>query len=156
MMPENKMDSSVDEFREFIKEHPKLRQEVKDGKYTWKELYQEWYLLGEDNEQWHPYKKNTDEISNKETKAVEVKEVENRENSKPDKEDADKSDLIALLMNYMKNMDINQLQKYIANANQALAAIQSLLTSLKGGEGASQEHVRPEPVKSDPFVFRKD
>jgi hypothetical protein len=137
---------SVEEFREFIKEHPKLRQEVKNGNYTWQELFQEWYLLGGSNEQWETYKE----------KSALVQSTEKAVAEKSTTEDSEKSDIVSMLMNYMKNMDINQMQKYISNANQALAAIQTLIASLKG-EAQKQEEREPVPtLKSDPFVFRKD
>ncbi|WP_062197744.1 spore coat protein YlbD [Massilibacterium senegalense] len=47
---------SVEEFRDFVKRHPKLREEVLNGKKSWQEIYEDWVILGEDNSRFEPYK----------------------------------------------------------------------------------------------------
>ena len=43
---------SVEKFREFVKLHPHLRNEVIQKQTTWQELFEEWYLLGENHPRW--------------------------------------------------------------------------------------------------------
>ena len=38
---------SMEEFKAFLKKHPSLVYEVRRGIYTWQEVYEDWYLLGE-------------------------------------------------------------------------------------------------------------
>ena len=51
-MTEKKLHPSVLQFKEFVKNNPKIIQEVRKGKATWQELYEDWYLLGEDDSRW--------------------------------------------------------------------------------------------------------
>ena len=37
---------SVVEFKQFVKSHPKLVEQVRKQQKTWKELYEDWYLFG--------------------------------------------------------------------------------------------------------------
>ena len=43
---------SIEQFREFVRKHPHLRNEVKQKQTTWQELFEEWYLLGEGHPRW--------------------------------------------------------------------------------------------------------
>ena len=52
------MSSRIDEFRNFVQKHPKLKFEVRDGNRTWQDIYEEWDLLG-DNESFDKYKNTT-------------------------------------------------------------------------------------------------
>ncbi|BCE14284.1 hypothetical protein RSC3_01640 [Bacillus paralicheniformis] len=38
--------SSIDEFKQFIKRHPKLISEVRKQEKSWQEVYENWVLLG--------------------------------------------------------------------------------------------------------------
>ena len=51
-MTEKKLHPSVLQFKEFVKNNPKIIQEVRNGKSTWQELYEDWYLLGEEDSRW--------------------------------------------------------------------------------------------------------
>ena len=46
------MQSRMDEFREFVKRHPKIRDDVRMGKRSWQNIYEEWVIYGENDEQW--------------------------------------------------------------------------------------------------------
>lgn len=48
--------SSIDEFKQFIKRHPKLISEVRKQEKSWQEVYENWVLLGEDDSIWDPYR----------------------------------------------------------------------------------------------------
>ncbi|OIK15166.1 YlbD family protein [Bacillus sp. MUM 13] len=132
----NKRRPSVEQFRQFVQNHPKLRTEVRQGKYTWQALFEEWYLLGEGNKQWEKYQEGNT-----------VKEEASND---------EKSDLMGNLLNVFKGMDITQIQKYISNANQALGAIQGVISSFQGGEQSKSEEPKRENARPNPFQFRKD
>ncbi len=51
-MAQKKLHPSVIKFKEFVKNNPKLIQEVRKGKATWQELYEDWYVLGEEDKRW--------------------------------------------------------------------------------------------------------
>ena len=124
---------SVKKFKEFIKNNPHLLLEVREGKTTLQELYEEWYLLGEDDSRWEG---SADAEENKQ-------------------EDAGKgeSDWMGKIMGVFKKMDPEQFQGQIHNISQAIGAIQGVLSQFTGNQpqdGGNQN--RP----SHPFEFRKD
>lgn len=41
------MASRMDEFREFVSNHEKIKEEVRNGKRTWQNIYEDWVILGE-------------------------------------------------------------------------------------------------------------
>jgi hypothetical protein len=126
---------SVEQFKLFVQSHPKLRMEVKAGKYTWQQLFEEWYLLGADNEQWHKYKKGQE----------------------ADKKQSESStDIVNMLMNMFKTMDINQIQQYISNAKQALGTISGIISSLQSNKPTELEKKELPPPRRNPFMFKKD
>ncbi|GAB6005203.1 YlbD family protein [Geobacillus vulcani] len=120
---------SVEQFKQFVKKHPKIIQEVRSGKKTWKQVYEDWYLFGEDDDIWEPYR---------ETNGA-AKEEEKGTNKWLDK-----------LASMLGQIDAADVQKHLANVQQAIAAIQSILSEF---QGAGQEQRNKE---AHPFSFRKD
>lgn len=53
------MASRIDEFREFVKKYPKIKDDVKNGVKTWQVLYEDWVMLGEEDSVWDIYKETT-------------------------------------------------------------------------------------------------
>jgi hypothetical protein len=128
-LSEKKLHPTVIKFKEFVKKHPKLSAEVKNGKVTWQQLYEEWYLLGEEDERWNPYKEGY---------------------KQPEKEN--KPEFMTQVLDYLKTMDINQIQQHINHASQALGAIQGVLSQFQSTSPKPQNPTGP----SNPFSFRKD
>jgi len=60
--------SRMDEFRAFVNKHPLVKEEVKKGDATWQKIYENWVILGENDEMWKKYE-TTEEP--KETKKLE-------------------------------------------------------------------------------------
>ncbi|MBM7701743.1 YlbD family protein [Metabacillus iocasae] len=138
-MTETKRDlhPSVEEFKEFVKQRPKLIEEVRAQKKTWKELYEDWYLFGANDEMWAPYQ--TEQVETAEAEATEA--------------DGEKKDFLATVLTSLKNIDLNQMQDHITNVNSAITNIQQVLQQFQsskpsGGGGSSGP--------SHPFGFRKD
>lgn len=133
-MAKKKLHPSVQKFKEFVKNHPGLIEEVRKGHTTWQEMYEDWYLLGEDDPKWSAGNRN----------------------EKPDesKESEKKTDWLGTIMGAVKNMDPEQLQGQIYNISQALGAIQGVLSQFQGNKGGQQapKHSGPQ----HPFSFRKD
>lgn len=63
----DKMQSRIDEFREFVKKYPLIKEDVKNNKRTWQSFYEDWVLLGEDDGIWDIYKssKTSSDLGNK-------------------------------------------------------------------------------------------
>jgi hypothetical protein len=129
-----KLHPSVVNFKEFVRNNPKLILEVRKGKATWQELYEDWYLLGEEDSRW--------ESMNSE------KNIQSEENT--DK----KGDWVSTILGTVQKMDPEQVQHYINNLSQALGAIQGVLSQLQGSNKANQ--VKPQNSPRHPFLFRKD
>lgn len=56
------MASRMDEFRVFVSKYPKIREVVQSGKKTWQNIYEDWVILGEDNDTWNIYKEQKKEV----------------------------------------------------------------------------------------------
>lgn len=56
------MASRMDEFRAFVSKYPKIREVVQSGKRTWQNIYEDWVILGEDNDTWNIYKEQKKEV----------------------------------------------------------------------------------------------
>ena len=46
----------MDEFKEFLKTVPSVKQDVLTGRYTWQQLYEIFVMYGKDDKFWQPYK----------------------------------------------------------------------------------------------------
>jgi hypothetical protein len=133
-MAKKKLHPSVEKFKAFVKERPELAQQVRKGETTWQEMFEDWYLLGEDDPRWN-------------TKSDNKQDNKNEEKEK-------KTDWLGTIMGAVKNMDPAQVQGQINNISQALGAIQGVLSQFQGKSGGSQGSTNPGP--SSPFSFRKD
>ncbi|WP_057915074.1 YlbD family protein [Peribacillus muralis] len=135
---------SVDGFREFVKEHPYLVNEVRNKQATWQELFEEWYLLGEDHPRWQVQGSMNDSLVNTESPSQPAEKGESTE-------------LIGSIMSAVKNMDMGQIQQYITNANQAIGAIQGVLSAFQGNKPSdSSPPSKEKEQRSNPFLFTKD
>ncbi|OJT68992.1 YlbD family protein [Bacillus licheniformis] len=124
--------SSINEFKQFIKRHPKLISEVRKQEKSWQEVYENWVLLGEDDSIWDPY----------------------REEASAEKEpDAGgKNDFISKMVTAVRKMDANQMNEQINKMSQSISLLQSLLSQFSGGSQKQQKQSGGE----HPFSFRKD
>jgi hypothetical protein len=139
---------SVIKFKEFVKNNPKIIQEVRQGRATWQELYEDWYLLGEDDERWE-----TIGISKKAESGLALTNKEAGESN-----DGKKLDWMSSITGMMKKMDANQLQSHVNNLSQAIGAIQGLLAQFQGGQGVPNQPNQQREIEGPkhPFTFRKD
>lgn len=134
-MMEKNLHPSIVEFKEFVRANPKIMREVKNGKYTLQELYEDWYLLGENDPRWETI--GTEKI---------VEEAETEENPK--------NDMVSKIMRNISKIDPNQLQTHIYHANQAISAILSVLSQFQGSNQSSNQ--KQSSQQGHPFSFRKD
>ena len=102
-----------EEFKEFIKNKPNLVDLVKDKKYTWQDFYEVYDLYGSDDNVWNKY------------------------NEEVNTSDDRKSASITELTNLVKNINIDNVQKYINNAQKAINVISELTAKKPRAEVAS-------------------
>lgn len=53
----------MEEFKEFVSKHEKIKNEVRTGKRTWQNIYEEWVLYGENDPQWQAFANSDEAIS---------------------------------------------------------------------------------------------
>ena len=135
-MAPKKLHPSVVKFKEFVKSNPKLIQEVRSGKATWQEIYEDWYLLGEDDKRWETMDSSGT-------------------NSDGQKSTETKGEWMSNLMGMVKNMDSNQIQGHINNLSSAIGAIQGVLSQFQGSNPQGNAS-KPAEGPKHPFSFRKD
>lgn len=95
-----------EEFKKFIKDKPELIDYVKNKEYTWQDFYEIYDLYGTDEQAWNKYK----------TK----EQPDDRKNASLEE-----------LTNLVKNINIDNVQKYINNAQKAINVITELTTKTK-------------------------
>ena len=88
-----------EEFKEFVRKKPELVDYVNSGEMTWQKFYEQWTLYGEDGKVWDRYKKteNGDGIN------------------------------LNTIINSIKNIDKDTLQKGINGFQKALELLQGLI-----------------------------
>lgn len=133
-MADKKLDPSIEQFKTFVKKNPKIMNEVKNGKTTLQQLYEDWYLLGEEDKRW-------DHLRSEQG-------TENMESEK-------KTDLFPNMLEKLKKMDPNQMQNYVGQLSQALGAIQGVLSQFQSVNNKSPVNSTKDKP-NNPFLFRKD
>lgn len=91
-----------EEFKQFVSSHPELVKFVNSGKMTWQKFYEMYSLYGSNKEVWSDYFSI----------------------NKEQKNNMSVSDLVEAI----KKVDVDTIQKNITTINKALALIGSLLT----------------------------
>ncbi|HEY8364509.1 MAG TPA: spore coat protein YlbD [Haloplasmataceae bacterium] len=102
------MGTSIEEFKEFVKQYPRLKYEVREGKRTWQSIYEEWTLLGDDGS-WDAYK-----------------EVNNNRNSS-----GEGQEFIHSALKYIKKLNPDDITKTINTVQKVLGIVQSFNSGRK-------------------------
>ena len=110
--------SKKEEFKLFVKEHPELIKFVKSNEMTWQKFYDIYSIYGVDNNVWNDYFNNNNNNIKSDTMSV--------------------SDLI----NMVKKIDLDSVQKNITNISKALGLVQSLITK----EEVVTDNYTPRPL----------
>ncbi len=91
----------LEEFKQFVQSHKELAGFVNNGKMTWQKFYEMYSLYGKSSDVWKDYLKS-EEVTNKKT--------------------------ISDIVDALKKVDVDTVQKNITTINKALALISTLLT----------------------------
>ncbi|MCP8970271.1 YlbD family protein [Ectobacillus ponti] len=129
-----KQHPSVQQFKEFVRKHPKLIQEVRSGTKTWQQFYEEWYLLGESDEMWNAYKPEGEASTAAAAQG-----------------NADGPGFMGQMMTFIKNIDMDQLQTHLASVTSAIGSVQQVIQQFQGNKAAPQQQ-----QQNNPFFFQKD
>ena len=115
------MVDKVNEFKDFVRSHPSLKDEVSSGKSTWQSLYELWYLYGPDDGQWNKYKPE----SERERPAEKAEVVDS-------KSELSGPEMVAQAFEYLQKVDIDKVQKTMGTFQQFIQIFQTM----QGGRGA--------------------
>jgi len=104
--------TDIESFKEFVNKHPELIKEVKKNKRPWKEVYQDWIVLGEEHESWNQY----------------TKDRKNKEDSRSSKTQSKRPELtIGEIVAGLSKLQISDVQKYLSQFGSVMDAVQELL-----------------------------
>ncbi len=117
--------SKKDEFKDFVSKHPSLVNVVKDKTHSWQDLFEVYDLYGNDEGLWDRYLNNKDI-----NKSV----------------GSDKMNSLGELTKLFKNVNIDNVQKYIDTAQKAIGVIQELTGSGAAADLVSKGPSIPRPI----------
>lgn len=98
--------SRMDEFKTFISKYPKIKEDVINKTYTWQQIYENWIILGEDDLFFEKYKTNNQKTSNT------LEDMLSQANLKS-------------IINYVKNIDPDSINKTLNTIQKVLQITQS-------------------------------
>ncbi len=135
---------SVQQFKQFVKKHPHIIQEVREGHKTWQAFYEEWSILGEEDLFWKKYQNDNNHLDEQ----VSIKEEEAKESTQL-------SDILTMV----KSINLNELQGHIKNLSSMMNTLQGLLQTFQSSSpnqgGQSQQNQQGQPGQQSPFNFRR-
>lgn len=129
----------LDKFKEYIKEHPLLKDEVLTHKRTWQEIYEAYTLSSDDP--FPDYKKKEIRLDLEKAIKQEEKKEEKAKTDSPE-------DMIKNVLGYVKKIDPDNITKYVTSIQKVL----ELLASFGAGATAASASKKN---TTDPLFDRK-
>ncbi len=114
--------SKKEEFKDFVKTHPNLISVVQNKKHTWQDLFEVFDLYGNDEESWNRYLNIKENFSNT------------------------ASSSIGELTKLFKNINIDNVQKYLDTAGKAVGIVQELMGNSNSTTALSNGPSSPRPI----------
>ena len=111
------MSAKMEEFRAFVSKHPLLKEDVRNNKFTWQNVFEEWTLYGEDDESWKKYEVQNE--SKIEDLPNETQETTNTQNNTVN------LDSIKSIMNYVQKINPDSLNKTLNTVQKVIQIAQT-------------------------------
>lgn len=112
------MSAKMEEFRAFVSKHPLLRDEVRNNKFTWQNVFEEWTLYGENDESWKKYEQvNTIDNSTTETSS--------NTQTTDNKDSTVNLDSIKSIVNYVQKINPDSLNKTLNTVQKVIQIAQT-------------------------------
>lgn len=146
-----KVDSQLDEFKQFVRKYPGLKYDVRNGKATWQSIYEEWYLYGEEDSQWEKYKEVPTESS---TSNTSVTNNQSNIQSKNTSSTLTGTEMMTQAFQYLQKMDMNKVQQTMGTVQKFIQIFQTMQGG-KGAAGASALGSAASQRQSFPGLFSK-
>lgn len=118
------MGERLDQFKEFVKGHPKLKFEVRDGKRSWQSIFDEWVLLGSDDSSWSQY------IDDKENALASVQNQE----------------FMRSALGYLQKINPDSINKTLGTVQKVLQIVQGISPSKSNRINYSPREQQPDPL----------
>lgn len=116
------MGSKMENFRQFVSKHPLLREEVRNNKFTWQNVYEEWVLYGEEDESWKKYEKQ-EQIN---TNTFDTSQEEPQTNNAQTQSNSTVNlDSIKSIMNYVQKINPDSLNKTLNTVQKVIQIAQT-------------------------------
>ncbi|MBB5172204.1 YlbD family protein [Texcoconibacillus texcoconensis] len=152
---------SVRKFKEFVKNHPNVLQDVKNGDKTLQDLYEEWMILGDNDPIWEKYKRNEQPQNDDGVDQEENEEDEEGEEDKDDSDDEKNKQDLQDLLGMMKNINLNDVQSHLEQIGGIVTSIQGIVDQFRQGSSSSSSQSNTTNTNSSsqsqsPFSFQRD
>ncbi|TDL35151.1 hypothetical protein E2R51_05375 [Jeotgalibacillus sp. S-D1] len=95
----------LQEFKSFLLKNPHIIQKVRKKESTWQELFEEWYLFGEDDKRWV--------------------------NDAKDESGSSSTQWIKTIKNKLQSLDDDQIEQYVEQCKDALEMVSGLLSQFQ-------------------------
>lgn len=102
--------TDIESFKDFVQKHPELIREVKKNNKPWKEVYQDWIVLGEEHESWNQYSK-----------------TKQKKEKAPKKERTKAEMTLGDILGALSSIQISDVQKYLSQFGNVMDGIQEIL-----------------------------
>lgn len=123
--------ASKEEFKIFVKDHPKLIGHVKNGDMNWQKFYELYDLYGAKSDVWDEYLKAKEDLSG------------NNENVEKAAAGALAGFGLADVMNFMKGINLDELQSGVNSLQRVVGVLQDFG---KGDSVPKKDQYKPRPV----------
>ncbi|MBM7552880.1 YlbD family protein [Thalassobacillus pellis] len=121
---------NVEQFREFVNRHPKVKHELRNNKKVMQDYYEKWLLLGEEDPFWESFSETKTE--------------------KSAEKDTGKKEWMSQFVQMVDQVNWNNINGHIHQLNGALGNLQNLVQQFQEMKQKSQG------PKSNSFPFIKD
>lgn len=126
MTERKELHPDIERFKQFMKRHPTLLDEMRRNNQSLQSLFEEWYVLGDEHERWLPYK-----------------EVENTQQNH--------TDVLNQVVGMFRQMNIYEVQSLLGQLSNVLANVQNVIQTFQRPSQGS-----PRREQDFPFSFRRD
>ena len=127
-----------EEFKQFVKNNPKLIKYVKNNEMTWQKFYEMYDLYGEEMSVWKDYV------------GADTNEIAQNDNMDKKAEKAAKTGIAGLtlseVVNWFKNVDLDGLQEGIGNVQRVLGVVQDFSKKDNNTISSPKETYKPRPL----------
>ena len=101
------MASRMNEFKEFVRKYPLLKDEAHSGSKTWQMIYEDWVIYGDDDSKWNQY-------------------IEKKIEKEKSKENTLDFSNVKKVFDYAKNINPDNLNKTLNNVQKVIQIAQTV------------------------------